>query len=228
MGLFNAESVKRWTKDNGDKTYRLNYNLNSNSVVFDVGGYYGTWSTDIFLKYGCNIHIFEPVQQHINNIYAKFSKNDKIIINPYGLSNRNTCASISQDGVASSFFAKNDANTETAELVDIKQYMKENHINFIDLIKINIEGGEYDLLEYIIASKMTEKFGNIQVQFHNIFDGAEARMKKIQKALSQTHKLTWYYEMCWENWELKDSAQKSKSNFQNLKSLFCKNNDNKR
>ena len=41
----------QWFKDNGDKTHRLNYNLNEKSIVFDLGGYEGQWASDIFSKY---------------------------------------------------------------------------------------------------------------------------------------------------------------------------------
>ena len=45
-----------WFKIQGDKTLRLNYNLNDASLVFDLGGYEGQWSSDIFSKYCCFIN----------------------------------------------------------------------------------------------------------------------------------------------------------------------------
>jgi hypothetical protein len=45
---------------------------------------------------------------------------------------------------------------------------------------MNIEGGEYDLLEYMIKNQLTEKFENIQVQFHeNVFEGWEEKYNFI-------------------------------------------------
>ena len=41
---------QRWFADNGDRTHRLNYDLNSNSVVFDVGGYKGDFAFSIYEK----------------------------------------------------------------------------------------------------------------------------------------------------------------------------------
>ena len=37
-------------KDDAEKL-RLDYNLNENSVVFDLGGYEVQWASDIFSKY---------------------------------------------------------------------------------------------------------------------------------------------------------------------------------
>ena len=36
--------VDRWFADRGDQTLRLDYDLNENSVVLDLGGYHGSCS----------------------------------------------------------------------------------------------------------------------------------------------------------------------------------------
>ena len=64
-----------WFELNGDKTLRLDYSLNDESLVFDLGGYEGEWSADIFCKYGSNIYVFEPNKDFYNNIVQKFCKN---------------------------------------------------------------------------------------------------------------------------------------------------------
>ena len=63
-----ALRVVPWFRDNGDKTLRLNYELNEKSVVIDLGGYEGQWAADIFCKYVCSIHVFEPVKKFADNI----------------------------------------------------------------------------------------------------------------------------------------------------------------
>ena len=70
------------------------------------------------------------------------------------------------------------------------------------MIKINIEGSEYDLLEHLIETYFIANIGNIQVQFHNFIDNAKERMRNIQTNLAKTHKLTYQYEFVWENWKL--------------------------
>ena len=53
-----SKEINQWYDDNGDKTHRLNYDLDENAIVFDLGGYEGQWSSDIFSKYCCHIYIF--------------------------------------------------------------------------------------------------------------------------------------------------------------------------
>ncbi len=43
-------SLNRWFTDNGDYTHNINYELNENSVVIDLGGYYGLWVDEILKK----------------------------------------------------------------------------------------------------------------------------------------------------------------------------------
>jgi hypothetical protein len=57
-----AIRVIPWFNDRGDQTHRLNYELDANSVVFDLGGYEGEWARDIYCLYGSFIYIFEPYQ----------------------------------------------------------------------------------------------------------------------------------------------------------------------
>lgn len=193
--------IRPYFKVNGEKTLRINYDeLNENSTVMDVGGYEGQWSSDIFSKYMCKIHIFEPVPNFAKSIKDRFKKNNKIIVHDKGLSSITVKRKITLNKDASSLI-KNLRNSTEIELLDIKEFFEKNDIKKIDLIKINIEGAEYDLLDRMIETNLQLKMKNIQVQFHDFFPEAKKRMEKIQKELSKTHQLTYQFPFVWENWE---------------------------
>lgn len=196
------QRVKPWFAVNGDKTLRLDYDLNENSVVFDLGGYHGNWAAEIFCKYNCFVHVFEPCKSFTEIIKNKFIKNNKIFIHQCGLSNSNTNAKLSCGEDSSSTFVQDDATAEEIKLVDAVEFFRENNISKIDLVKINIEGGEYDLLEYLIETGLIAQISNIQVQFHDFVPNAEQRMKNIQQNLQKTHSLTYQFEFVWENWQI--------------------------
>ena len=191
-----------WFRDNGDKTHRVNYELNEDSVVIDLGGYEGQWAADIFCKYTSNIHIFEPYKEFAKNIQERFKKNAKVIVYAYGLSNAGAIEKLNISADGSSTF-KHGEQFADIELVKIDYFLDQHRISNIDLIKINIEGGEFDLLEYLIKSEKKLLFKNIQVQFHDFIPNAVARMHAIQNELSKTHYLTYQYEFVWENWKRK-------------------------
>lgn len=197
-----ARRVKPWFKVNGDKTLRLNYTLDENSIVFDLGGYEGQWCSDIFSKYQCSIFVFEPFHKYANNIRERFSKNSRIKIFDFGLGKEDKRFLLYSNDDASSVF-KQQGESHEIEIKKASHFLKSNSIAKIDLMKINIEGGEYDLLEELIEAGNVKDIKNIQVQFHDFVPNAYSRMKNIQHALSQTHNLSYQYEFVWENWELK-------------------------
>jgi hypothetical protein len=86
-------------------------------------------------------------------------------------------------------------------IIDIAEWINKNDIQSIDLMKINIEGGEYELLERLIDTKMISRIENIQIQFHNITNESHLRMEYIQKRLEETHISTYQYRFVWENWK---------------------------
>ena len=194
--------VKQWRRDKGDEILRLDYDLNEKSIVLDVGGYEGQWASDLYSKYNSNIYIFEPVSAFYKNINQRFKKNININVYDFGLAGKTREELISLTGDASSIFQKS-ANSEGVKLISISEWIKNEKIDRIDLIKLNIEGGEYELLEHIISTGLIDKIDEIQVQFHPIEDKSEDRMLDIQNSLSATHKPTYQYKFIWENWKIK-------------------------
>ena len=195
---------KLWDKAKGDETHRLNYDdLDENSIVFDLGGYKGDWASDIFSKYGSHIYVFEPAHKFYAKIVDRFKKNPKIKVFDYGLADKNLDLEMAMSNDGSSVYNKKivSAEHEVVKLVDAAEFLQNQNIENIDLMKINIEGGEYDLLNHLIDIGFIENINNIQVQFHPFVDRAEERMSELEKRLALSHKKTYSYKFVWENWE---------------------------
>ena len=108
--------------------------------------------------------------------------------------------SIDNDG--SSLYPK-QKDCETVVIKKASDFIRENNIEYISLMKINIEGEEYALMENLIEEGLISIIGDIQIQFHSFVPEAKARMQAIQERLSDTHVLTYQYEFVWENWTRK-------------------------
>ena len=80
--------VKKWYEDDGENKHRLTYDLNESSLVIDLGGYKGQWASDIFAKYLCEIHVFEPIKSFAEKITSRFLKNSKIHTHQFGLGSK--------------------------------------------------------------------------------------------------------------------------------------------
>lgn len=204
-----SDRFSKWFADKGDKTYRLYYEINDQCIVFDIGGYEGQWASDIYSMYRCKIHIFEPVISFAENIKKRFKNNSDIIIHQFGLSddNKNVEISIKDDSSSIIKHERNKNNTCIVKLVSVEEFFRENNIKKIDLVKINIEGAEYELLEHLLDKGYIKNIINIQVQFHSFFPNAEKRMLNIQKRLMETHELTYQYRFVWENWRIKQNIK---------------------
>jgi FkbM family methyltransferase len=201
-------SLNKWFSDNGDYTHNINYELNDDSVVIDLGGYYGLWIDEILKKNNPhipNIILVEPVPEFYNHLIKKYENSEKIKVMNVGVStdkNETTKSLyVSNDGSSTNF------NTNVNSVIQIKtipidKILSDNNINQVDLLQINIEGDEYALMEYLIESTIINKFKNIQIQFHLGIENDMERRDNIQKNLiSNGFKNKFDYPFVWESWE---------------------------
>lgn len=155
-----------------NESLRYDYPIGYNDVVLDIGSYIGTFSAE-FRKKGASVIEFDT-----NTICAWTYDG---VINIGGSAER---ASYLSEG-------------EDYPCVDIIKYIDRD----IALCKINIEGGEYDLMDHILKSGLQSNVKNFQVQFHKVGD-YEQRYNQIADKLTMTHKLSWRQPFVWENWQL--------------------------
>jgi FkbM family methyltransferase len=192
-------ALQAWREVKGDLTLRLDYALTPEDQVVDVGGYQGQWASDIHARYRCPVFIFEPIPEFAQFIARRFATNPSLHVMDYGLGANEAEAPISIAADASSICSA----AETGCLVRIKSAAKVFNalsLKEIALLKLNIEGAEYDLLEHLIATAWIKAIRDVQVQFHSFVPNAIARRAEIRRLLATTHELTYDYPFVWENW----------------------------
>lgn len=190
---------KEWAADGGYHRHRFDYELNQDSVVFDLGGFRGQWAADLFARFGCDVLVFEPVSEYAEHIRDRFRHNPKVRVFEFGLGGSTRTDVFQVQGAASSKFIT-EGSSQSIEIVAFEDFMVEQQLSKVDVLKMNIEGGEYELLTKILDTGNIEKFVNIQIQFHDLYPTAEAEMLEIQRQLSNTHELTFHYKFLMENW----------------------------
>jgi FkbM family methyltransferase len=195
---MNAESLEKWWFDQGDSTRCVNYDLNENSIVYDVGGWHGNWSSSIIAKYNPYVHIFEPIKAACTILKERFMENPKVQVHNFGLADRNAVASINLSFDSSSIYTSGDS-TEPISLRDVAEVI----VSPVDLLSINIEGGEYAMLERMLNSGAVKWCQNIQVQFHDFYTDCGKLRDEIRTRLSETHAESYCYPFVWESWRLK-------------------------
>jgi FkbM family methyltransferase len=201
----NSSIVDEWNAAKGDQTYRLNYPLDSKSFVFDVGAYKGKWADAIIRLYSPIIFLFEPVAEQFDFLKGKYKSSEKITVLKYGLAGSNREAHIkiegNNDDSASAY-----GNFSSGEKICLKKFseaIEELDLKTIDLMKINIEGLEYELLEEMIYSDTLKCVKHLQIQFHSFVEDSEKKRELIRRKLYDTYNLKYDYPFVWEGWSKK-------------------------
>jgi len=200
---LHVDNVELWNEVDGDFTHRLDYDLDENSIVFDVGGYIGDWAASIYSRYNCNVYIFEPVTSLCDRMKNRFKGNDKFKLFNIGLGNLTRDMYVATIGDESSFYLES-ANAQMARIINISEFIESHEIDEIDLLKLNIEGGEYEVIPRLIEAGLISRVKNVQVQFHYWIEDSEKMLAKIRQNLSRTHTLTYSFDYVWENWVRND------------------------
>jgi FkbM family methyltransferase len=192
--------------DAGGESLRLDYPLEEDSIVIDAGGYVGDFAADVTKKFDCRVDIFEPVTEYAKKIRGRFSFNNKVRVIQAGLGAEEKEEFINIEGLGSSVFGDHieEAPKEKVKIVSAVDYIESNGYLTIDLMKINIEGGEYELLFSLIEHpELINNIKYFQIQFHDFVPDSQDMRTQVHKQLSKTHKLMWNYPFIWESWERK-------------------------
>lgn len=210
--LDTYQEIKEWFAEKGHITHIINHNLNKNSIVVDLGAYTGEWASKLNNHIQCQIYLLEPVQKFYKVLENKFINNKNISYRPVGIGTEDKILFLSNkiingDATKINFSENNyiyNNNKNKIKLVTLENMMKFWNLKNIDLLQINIEGGEYDILENWLESGIINKIKILQIQFHNFPDIENHihRRKNIQKELQKNgYKLKYCFQWVWEAWE---------------------------
>lgn len=196
------ESIKKWNSDNGNFTHALNFDINENSIVVDLGAYKGVWAQQIIDKYNPYVYLFEPVGEFYNSLLVKFKNNPKVRIFNLGISTTNKKDFIYENQDATSSYRVTNKKIEV-EFIDFESIFEITNLKSIDLMQINIEGEEYPILEEFASKESIKKIRNIQIQYHTWIHNAHERRQNIQNDMTINFNKTYDYPFVFEGWKLK-------------------------
>jgi len=218
-----AEKARaEWSRLEGDRTLRYQYpDLTDQSNIWDIGGFQGEWAKKIWSFCYGNVRVYEPVSSYVDACRASLWFNpesrDKIKILPYGLSGVTGVQKVYLEGDASSTVRGSGAYQKIKFVGIVEELEKffsremsrrltgdERPAPYVSLMKLNIEGGEFDLLETLVREpRLIRRVHNIQVQFHDFVTGAVERRARLQELLSETHERTYDFPFVWESWKVR-------------------------
>lgn len=159
---------------------RSDYEVKSGDMIFDIGANIGLFSLQLaFRNRNIKIYAFEPHRENYDLLKRNIEINSLDNIYPlnFGLG--------SKKGICKLYNSRNTGGHSMVEdrefherngllevydevdVEDISSFIEDRHIEWIDLLKIDIEGGEYDLL-YSMSKEVISRIGCIIMEYHYI------------------------------------------------------------
>lgn len=176
----------------------LKDSLNKDSIVYSFGvGTDISFDLELIKKYNLNVYAFDPTPKSIEWIRVNNSSPEHLTFHAWGISDRDKIekfyppvndshVSFSIDNIQHS-----DKEYIEGQVYQLETIMKKLEHSKVDLLKMDIEGKEYDVLENILESEIN--ISQIVVEFHHrFFENGEYKTRNIIKKLSQSNYKIFY------------------------------------
>ncbi len=153
--------------------------INEESICIDCGANVGN-VTEIFASKGATVHAFEPNPAAFAEMEKRFKTNNKVKIYNKAVSTRRETLRLymhhhhDKDEIfwsigASTYKTKDDIDKESyvdVESIDILEFIREIG-DPIDVLKIDVEGREYEILIRLIEEELHKRIRHILVETHD-------------------------------------------------------------
>ena len=126
-------------------------------------------------RYGCHSELFEPVSAFAEQCRVRHQHNARVRVHQAALggSNRATQFSLTENGTsefrgpadATQFEAHVQAISDVLYTLDAEQRIQPGS-GAVGVLKLNIEGGEYEVLESLLATGDITRMSCLLIQFH--------------------------------------------------------------
>lgn len=209
LGLVNPPGIQEsrvlhWMhgRDLKDDHEELKYA--KDPVVIDLGAYKGEWAESIRRKYpNTFIHMIEPVPTFAQLCKKKFEGDDKAMVHQMALGGKTGRLHLNLMDDGSSFHHGENTARIPVTVKEFSRFLKDQKLRKVTLLKMNIEGSEFGILEHILNRGIQKSIQEMHIQFHTFAPNARVRRLRIVKELLKTHRATYSFPFVWENYRLK-------------------------
>ena len=178
----------------------VDFPLDESSTVFDVGAYDGDWAGALWDRYHPTIYAFEPSRRPRRALTAGVGANDRVHVFDYGLGRSDHVGRLGLAAAGSGFHKAGVMGAVDVPVRDIAGVLEELGLERLTLLKVNIEGGEYDLLDRLAETGWLDRIDHLLIQFHEWQPRAYWRRFRNRRDLARTHDEIWCHSWMWEYW----------------------------
>jgi FkbM family methyltransferase len=169
----------KWYGNEGAGFFVFEDNLSDKSIVYSFGvGEDISFDVELIKRFDCKIYAFDPTPKSIRFIEGR-QKSDNFIFNPYGLYNKDGFIKFylpeNSDYVSGTSYNRWNYNEKIIKPIEVpvkkfSSITKQLGHNKIDILKMDIEGAEYDVIDDILNSGVM--IDQILIEVHHRFPGA--------------------------------------------------------
>jgi hypothetical protein len=190
-----------WQEVHGDETLALAWPIDSESLVWEIGGFEGRWAAQIVERFDPYMHIFEPQAWAYGRLNTRFVDNPKVSVSPFGLWTHDCVLRLWEHETDGASVMRHDGRTsEFCDFHDIMHSLTKP----VDLCLMNIEGAEYVLIPHLIGLGLMQFFRFFWCQFHpGLVEFGKEKSDLIFSGMAATHKVLWSYFPTAVAWERK-------------------------
>jgi FkbM family methyltransferase len=190
--------------------------LHDGAVMVDVGGYEGEWSGQILARAetqgarAVDLHVFEPEPNSLERLQRALGEDGRVHLHPFGLASCDRFQRMAVGGPGTSQFKSGSQpgffGAADLELRDVNTVVTRLGIDHIDVMMINIEGGEYELIDRLYETDWLPRIDCLLVQFHEFGPDAYRARRRNRRELAESHRCTWSYKWVFERWDRRVSS----------------------
>ena len=151
-------------------------NLNSDSVVIDIGANYGEVEK-VLSEIGCKIYAFEPHPVFFSRLKQQYGDNPNIVLSDSAIWKKDEQRNFYFKRSASALNGGATLMEEKTNIVDLNLNITVECLDIsrlvhsidkdIDVLKMDVEGAEYEILERLIETDSYKKIKSIYFEDHS-------------------------------------------------------------
>ena len=160
-----------------------------NDIVVDLGGNYGMFTLYALHKGAKKVYTFEPFEEYVGYIRENTKNFANVEIMPFAMSNADGAAKMNinheDNTILQEVYERNNwsAGSQTdIETMRFGTFLERHNLEFVNFLKVDIEGSEYALFEDIEDDVLKNKIGKISMEYHWDING---RLSSIVEKLER-------------------------------------------